>query len=239
MKKMILLLSVLAIPLFAQQTESVDVRAILQKQIDAARQRDLHEQARKDSLEGKSYFGPVLPADYEKPAYFGPESEYCGPNEEVIINTNAFAVNDSVAKATQEAKNKEALKKAVNNPIMAKTENHSDLYWKFVVIGGFALAAFSFVFFRRFLKNRPTKGEKKLKNNIRILREENIFVKEQPELKTLRSKLLNSPVILNNHGKPLSEVARELNISQGEIILAAKIKSYELAKGNNSKWFLN
>jgi len=239
MRKMILLIVVLAIPLAAQQKESVDVRAILQKQIDAARERDYREQLKKDSLAGKIYFGPEVPANLEKVVYFGPEPEYFGPNEEIVSNTPSVAVNDSIAIAAQEAKNKESLKKVVNTPIMAKTESHSDLYWRFMIIGGFAVAAFSFVFVRRLIRNRPRKGEKKLKNNIRILRGENIFVKEQSDLKSIRSKLLNSPVILNNHGKPLSEVAKELNISQGEIILAAKIKSYELAKGQNSKWFLN
>lgn len=239
MKKIFFLLALFSIAVSAQSADSVDVRAMVQRQIDAARERDRLEQIKRDSLEHpKVYFGPEVPAFLEKTVYFGPEPEYFGPKEEVIELKTA-ALSDSIARAEMEKKNIAAAQKIINTPIAAKKKVEDSSNWKLLFLGGVALFAFAFVFIRRLIINHAGKAGKNLKNNIRILREEGIKIQEKSSLKSIRSKLINSPVILNNHGKPLAEVAKELNISQGEILLAAKIKSYELAKDKNEKWFLN
>lgn len=240
MKKMIFLLMVLSISITAQTQDSVDIRAIVQKQIDAALERNHVEQIKRDSLSSeKTYFGPLRNAAEEKVAYFGPEPEYFGPVEPPVV---AAIAKDTLALAKNKI-SQPAIQNIVNAPLLAVKKDVRkpvDGYWKFYVIGGVALAAFSFIIIRRLSQKHSKKQGKSIKNNIRIMREENVIKKrELPQLKIVRSQLLNSPVILNNHGKPLSAVAKELNISQGEIILAAKIKSYELAKDKNSKWYLN
>ena len=239
MKKVILLVFVFSAALFAQTQDSVDVRAIIQKQIDAARERDRVEKAKADSLERvKNLFGPQEPAVIEEPVVFGPMPEIFGPEEpkaDVNVLANANIINAKPEKAN-------TIQNIVSAPVSTAAEKQKSSlieYWKYYFLASFAAAALGFVFIRRKILSRPDKKEKQIKNNIRIIREEGLVKREQPELKSVRSKLLNSPVILNNHGKPLAEVAKELNIAQGEIILAAKIKSYELAKDDKSKWYLN
>ena len=234
MKKSLIFFFICAAALYGQVQDSVDIRAIVQKQIDAARERDrLAKLTLEEGEEKPVYYGPELPPEERGVVFYGPQPLYYGPE----LPQEPSPVNTELLIAEQEKK--EAVKQIVTAPVMNKKNTiHSD-NWKFYVLGGAALAAFVLVFARRAWLGRSKKTGKKLKNNIRILREENIVKREEPQLKSVRSKLLNSPVILNNHGKPLSEVAKELNIAQGEIILAAKIKSYELAKGEKSKWYLN
>lgn len=236
MKKLTILFFICAAALYGQAQDSIDIRAILQKQIDAARERDRIEQLKMEGAaqsEEKVYYGPELPPLERGVVFYGPEPLYYGPE------LPQEPVKETAALLTDAAEKKEAVQKIVSAPVMKKNNAPQSENWKFYVLGGAALLAFSFVMVRRMLQGRSKKTGKNLKNNIRILREENVVKREQPELKSVRSKLLNSPVILNNHGKPLAEVAKELNIAQGEIILAAKIKSYELAKGEKSKWYLN
>ena len=59
-----------------------------------------------------------------------------------------------------------------------------------------------------------------------------MFVKSNNKLSGLRIKLKNSPALYIQSNKGLVKAARELNISQGEILLAAKIKSHE----SNKTW---
>jgi len=240
MKKFLLLTVIITSGIFAQAKDSVDIRAIVQKQIDAAREKEKRLQIKNDSLSSKKvFFGPEIAAVPEKIVYFGPEPEYFGPEEAKIEKP---AVSDSLKKAAGEQKYAETLKKIVNAPVVAKQEKKEPAIeglWKFYFLGGAAAIIFLFVFIRRIYLNRSKKSNKAIKNNIRIIREESLVKRENGDLKKVRSKLVNSPVILNNHGKPLSTVAKELNISQGEIILAAKIKSYELNKDEKNKWHLN
>ncbi len=231
MKKIIFLLVLFSITLTAQTQDSVDIRALVQKQIDFARERDRIEQLKKDSLANVK-------------VYYGPQPLYYGPYEEVIpVKKDTLpAVKTPIALA-QETKKTSAVKENILNTTLlnAKKGNKStnDFMLKFYILGGASIAAFSFVYIRRKFLKLVLKPDKSLKNNIKTIRGENLIKRERPQLKSIRSKLVNSPVILNNHGKSLPSVARELNISQGEIILAAKIKSYELAKSENNKWFLN
>lgn len=242
MKKIIFLMILFSVIVKAQSKDSVDIRAIVQKQMEAALERDRLEQVKRDSLStAKLYYGPERDPKDEVVEFWGPMPEFVGPLEYVAVNN--FPVNkDSAALAKAEKDKQLALQKIINESLAASKQNSKNSaasFWKLYIIGGVAVAAFSFVFIRRFKQRAPKRKENKIKNNIKIMREESLIKRNQPELKALRSSLMNSPAILNNHGKPLATVAKELNISQGEIILAAKIKSYELAKEDNGKWYLN
>lgn len=230
MKKIILLLVLFASAIPAQTKDSVDIRALLQKQIDFAREKNRIELAKRDSLANVK-------------VYYGPEPLYYGPMEEVVVPVKKDTLIAADTQNKENAKIKAAKESLLNtNLIMAKKEEAkkaSDFLWKFYILGGVTLAAFAFVFIRRLILKRANKPANDLKNNIKTMRAESLIKRDRPQLKLIRSKLVNSPIILNNHGKSLPSVARELNISQGEIILAAKIKSYELAKSEDSKWFLN
>jgi len=86
------------------------------------------------------------------------------------------------------------------------------------------------VIVRRKRFSRIFKSRQALKNNIKLLREERIFVKHNSKLSDVRNKLKNNPTLYSNSKERFSQVAKDLNISQGEILLAAKIKAHELGK---------
>ena len=106
----------------------------------------------------------------------------------------------------------------------------SDTGIKVLFLAFASLLAASVVFIRRKKYNRKFAADQTLKNNIKLLREEKVFVKSNNKLSGLRIKLKNSPALYIQSNKGLVKAARELNISQGEILLAAKIKSHELNK---------
>jgi hypothetical protein len=233
MKKIIFLLALFAITVPAQTQDSVDIRAIVQKQIDSARERDRNEQLKRDSLANvKVYYGP-------EPLYYG-----CEPEPKPVKNDSLLQAKNAETLLIKENKKiQQAKENLINTNLLsakkAETKSSNSFLWKFYLLAGVSLVAFTFVYIRRLLLKRSLKPANDFKNNIKTIRDENLIKRDRPQLKLIRSKLVNSPVILNNHGKSLPTVARELNISQGEIILAAKIKSYELAKNENNKWFLN
>ena len=231
MKKIFFLLVLFSVACPAQNKDTVDIRAIVQKQIDLARERDTMEQMKRDSLANvKVYYGP-------QPLYYGPYEEVIPVKKETLTTAKI-----PIAPAQENKIQQTPKENILNTKLIAEekgTKSSNDFLLKFYILGGAAFAAFSFVFIRRKILNRTKRPDNSIKNNIKTMRNENLIKRDRPQLKSIRSKLVNSPVILNNHGKSLSSVARELNISQGEIILAAKIKSYELAKNDNSKWFLN
>ncbi|MFA6025537.1 MAG: hypothetical protein WC727_03785, partial [Ignavibacteriaceae bacterium] len=70
---------------------------------------------------------------------------------------------------------------------------------------------------------------KNIRSNIQSIRLEKSISKKETKLKVIRKNLLNSSVNLNVTEGSLARKAKELKIAKGEIILAAKIKSYELS----------
>lgn len=79
-------------------------------------------------------------------------------------------------------------------------------------------------------KVKATKIERQeLKKNIKLLRNESVAVLEDKKLKSLRQKIYDSPEMYMKSGEA-PKVAKKLNVSMGELILAARIKSYEMKK---------
>jgi hypothetical protein len=106
---------------------------------------------------------------------------------------------------------------------------------KLLIIAGFSILVFFTVFIRRTLRRHKVSSRKKLKENISLIRKESKIKKEDPELDFIRSGLINeadSNVMVNS----ISTKAKELRIAKGEIMLAAKIKSFQLAQlGSHNK----
>lgn len=69
-----------------------------------------------------------------------------------------------------------------------------------------------------------------LKNKISSIREEKVFVKENLKLTGERIKLKNRKTILNVSESHLSKLAKELKIAKGELLLASRLKHYEIGK---------
>ena len=97
-----------------------------------------------------------------------------------------------------------------------------------------ALLVFGSVVTRRLVLKRKGNSNK-LRSNIQSLRLEKSVVKKETKLKNIRENLLKSSIYLSNAEGSLTQKAKELNIAKGEIILAAKIKSYELSICSNER----
>ena len=105
---------------------------------------------------------------------------------------------------------------------------------KFFIIVGFSIAVFLGVFIRRSKIENQKSVRKKLKENINLLRTEGSIAKNNPELNQVRTKLVNqsSDVVVSS----VSKKAKGMKIGKGEVMLAAKIKSYQLAQfSSNNK----
>ena len=105
---------------------------------------------------------------------------------------------------------------------------------KFFVIIGFSIAVFVVVFIRRAKIENQKTIKKNLKEKINLIRTEGNVTKDNPELNLVRTKLVNqsSDVVVSS----VSKKAKGLKIGKGEVMLAAKIKSYQLAQfSSNNK----
>lgn len=112
---------------------------------------------------------------------------------------------------------------------------NTDLVLKAAFLLSVSLAVFIIVFIRRRRLRPKKKFESTLKNNIRKLREEKIEFSINPDLKMMRKNLVQDPSFNFTSHDSISRTARELNISKGELMLAARIKSHEMARSCLSK----
>lgn len=160
-----------------KSSDSVDVRALLQSQIDIAREKEKEEELK---------------------------------------------INQSNSRIT-------------SNEIKTPPKNLSSfdlfsniLFIKAGVIMLFAVSTFSYIFFRRRRIRNKKDFNKIFKKNINLIRAEKLFSKEDnPALNSLRNQLVENESITS---RSISSKAKELHISKGELILASKIKSYQLAQ---------
>lgn len=147
-----------------------------------------------------------------------------GQNQQLIEN------DDSTILAEQFLFN--GLNVENSNPpavITGESKDHSGFDLKLAVLSGAAIAAFGFVSFRRIKLNKTT-GLKTLKKNINLMREEKFVVTANKRISRLRSELRKNPEYLVVKDKSVSKTAKDLNIAKGELMLAAKIHSFELSK---------
>lgn len=112
--------------------------------------------------------------------------------------------------------------------IQTVLENESGIDYRIALLSSAVLLAAGIVSIRRIKLSR--KSLKGLKNNINLMREEKIVKPADKKLSQLRSKLKKSTEQLGSLDEAVSLTAKNLNIAKGELMLAAKIKSFELAK---------
>jgi hypothetical protein len=188
---------------------NIDIKSLVQAQIDSAKER-----AKRGEI--KSYCSIFIP---------------------VSEKTSEHKINKEI--------------KSSSRPGLFSELLHQQLTIKILIILGFSVAVFLFVFIRRMTqkdwnsifqklvikkeKNKNDSAKKELKENIISIREEASIKRENPALNLIRSELVKkaAPEILTNS---ISSKAKELKIAQGELILAAKIKSFQLAQfGSHNK----
>jgi len=90
-----------------------------------------------------------------------------------------------------------------------------------------------FIFIKR-VKNKKNDSAQNLKNAINILRNEVAVKKQNKKLEKLRRKIHASNQLSNFGEQEIIKIAKKLQISKGELLLAVKIKSHQL-KNNYSR----
>ena len=115
----------------------------------------------------------------------------------------------------------------VSNPVISIVKN---LPLHILVFASASFLVILTLLIRRASLTVKKRSSRRLKNKISSLREEKVFVKENPRLKEERVKLRNHKTIYNVSEKHISKLARELKIAKGELLLAYRLKQYETGK---------
>lgn len=198
MKKLLLILILFISVSFAQKadslnltsTDSVDLKALLNKQIEEAKKK----------------------------------------RTELLSNVNTLNIT-----------NKEIKKIKINSTetnysqltFLSKLIEQVPLQYKiFLVISSLIIIT---LILRRSIVALKKKSLRKFKNRIALLREEKIggsIINEKK--RQVRIKLKDNPLILKQNENELTLNAKQLNISKGELLLAARLKLIELNKAQRS-----
>lgn len=87
------------------------------------------------------------------------------------------------------------------------------------------------IFGRRYISMFNSKSLSSLKEKIGLMREEKIGgSKSDAKLIESRKVLKSNPAVFSGSEDQLSKVARKMNLSKGELILAARLKFFEVKK---------
>ncbi len=109
-----------------------------------------------------------------------------------------------------------------------------DALIKLFVLASASAGIFIFVFIKR-SSLRKKSGSSKLKNNIKLLREEKISSVKNGKLTEVRNRLTSAPSTYETSNRAVARNARDMQIAKGEIYLAAKIKSHEISRASGRK----
>jgi hypothetical protein len=118
-----------------------------------------------------------------------------------------------------------------NENNIADTKPVIEINPKVLILILFSVSLLIFVFIRRFIRNRKYSDVLPEQESIKIINKEETSKNETDDLENLRNKL--NPPIPDIKESSLPGKPKGIKISQGEMILAAKIKSYQLAHFDN------
>lgn len=179
MKTLVLYISLLLLQTttMAQKNDSVDIRGMVQKQIQEAQKK---QKAELISVDNKNY------------------------------------------------KSTPIIKKS-SKQTLEQIEVISWMTTEIIILLSASIAAVIFIVIRR-RRLRKSSSNRDLKKNIKIIREEQLVINIDPRLRSIRKRLCLNSFYLNNVGNDVSAAARRLQIAKGEILLASRIRSYEIEK---------
>ncbi len=83
---------------------------------------------------------------------------------------------------------------------------------------------------RRTLISLKQKSSKELKTNIAALREEKVAIRRNLKLSDIRKKLRGRKSIFDASDTQISKLAKQLKVSKGELLLASRLKLFEIGK---------
>jgi hypothetical protein len=173
-----------AVKISAEKSDSININALIQKQIETARENEKKEKLRNAKKEIKAAVRTAAPA---------------------VINTENAQVKEE--------------------PFLSLNI--------ILFIAGSCCILLYFLYRKYFVRGAKEKSE--LKRNIKLLREEKLIVKTKEVKNNPRVKLVSDTAQRSSKEMAVSRMAKEMNVSQGEILLAARIKSYEMAKVCSNK----
>ena len=93
-----------------------------------------------------------------------------------------------------------------------------------------SLLIVGFIVLRRIIQSIQKKSLNAFKAKISLLRNEKVLAKQDPKLQMVRKQLSNNDSIFNKSEKHISKRARELKISKGEFLLAARLRLFDVGK---------
>lgn len=107
----------------------------------------------------------------------------------------------------------------------------SAIPWQYKMFAMLTFMIIIFVFARRFALSFSKSSKKAFKKKIGLMREEKVGgSKENPKLVKARRTLKDNLEQLKNANGQISKRAKQLNISKGELLLAARLKLFEVGK---------
>ncbi len=116
-----------------------------------------------------------------------------------------------------------------NEKVILETGPFISINPKVLIIGCFSLLVFLIVFVRRKIKSHNNLSSKPEQGIINLEKKEG---PDNPDFDQIRNKLVNQP-LPEIRESSFPGKSKGMKIAQGEVILAAKIKSYELAHFGN------
>ncbi|KAF0151664.1 MAG: hypothetical protein FD143_1797 [Ignavibacteria bacterium] len=103
--------------------------------------------------------------------------------------------------------------------------------WQYKVFAFASAVLLGLVFTRRIVLSFARSSKKALKKKIGLMREEKIGgSKENPKLAKVRKSLKDNLDMLKQPDAKIGKKAKQLNISKGELLLAARLKLFEVGK---------
>lgn len=185
----------------------------------------LHAQVNVDSAIGKSNFIPVDTIDISDLV----KQQIASARQKALTAESAPPVNN-VRKENQTTVIPPQIKtvhKENGRPYLKFLSRFPVSYIIFLVLSALIIGALTFRRFSLFFKK---KFKDDLKKKITMIREEKLISKENKKQTKLRKTLTKNPVLNKINEKSITKTARNMNVTQGELILAARLKYLEYGK---------
>lgn len=143
------------------------------------------------------------------------------------IEKQSQPITHPVSEAELNFMPKGAVTRNIGNPISDFVKTlplHIQLFFTISFIVLFTLVV------RRVVLLVKRRSSRTLKSKISSIREERVVVKEDVKLKDERKKLKSRKSIFHASENHISKLAKELNLAKGELILASRLKLFEIGK---------
>ncbi len=165
--------------------------------------------------------------------------------QEDSVDTSAPSLISLQVMQSRQKKHEEILGNKIENnlPAVIRTENKvksakiessTGSTAKIILLASASAIVFLFVLVRR-IKLVKTDGSSALRKNVKLMREEKVIRLNDPKLKKTRVRIAREEIKFNTD--KVAQLARQLNISKGELQLAARLRQTALGSVNKNVLF--